>query len=128
MAAVINAVFLQSVSSVHQICSRSQFWIDPGRRKNIIPASISLINRCITVRLSSRLRSNHSRFLLVVARFGMLVQTVLARADLKIADVRVYTAVPVVTPGSFGGSGAAARPVEMITDRLAVVPGAFVLG
>ncbi len=64
----------------------------------------------------------------MVARFGMLVQTVLARADLKIADVCIYTAVPVVAPGSFGGSGAAARPVEMITDWLAVVPGTLVLG
>ena len=84
--------------------------------------------RRITVSLSSRIRSNHSRFRLVVASFGMLVQAVLARADLKIADVRIYTAVPVVTPGTFGGSGAAARPVEMITDWLAVVPGALVLG
>jgi len=64
----------------------------------------------------------------VVARFGMLIQAVLARADLKIADVCIYTAVPVVTPGTFGGSGAAARSVEMIADWLAVVPGALVLG
>jgi hypothetical protein len=110
-------------------CCSSRFRIVPGRRsKRIIPASISPINRRITVSLSSRLRSTHSRFRLVVASFGMLVQTVLARADLKIADVRIYTAFPVVTPGSFGGSGAAARSVEMITDWLAVVPGALVLG
>ena len=129
MAAASNVVFHTLFPLNTKIVAASDSGsISAGVKQKGLIRYLSPINRCITVKLLSRLRSNHTRLLLVVARFGMLIQTVFARADLKVADVCIHTAVPIVAPGSFGGSCAAARSVEMITDWLAVVPGALVLG
>jgi hypothetical protein len=58
----------------------------------------------------------------VIPGSGVGGQAVCVRCRLKIADMRKFAAISVITSGTFGHSSAAAAVVEMVAYHMAAVP------